>query len=141
LNPNNAFAHNVAGWCASAKGNTAEARAEFQKAATLDDLPWYLASAGYTGAVLGDRAQAGQILRELEDLSKKRYVSPSNVATVHLGLGEKEKAFDWLDKAFEDRDPVLWWITSDQLYDSVRDEPRFRALVRRVGELKEAAQK
>ncbi len=141
LNPNDAFAHNVAGWCSSAKGNTAEARAEFEKATTLDDLPWYLASAGYTCAVLGDRRQAGQILRELEDLSKKRYVSPSNVATVHLGLGEKEKAFDWLDRAFEDRDPVLWWITSDQLYDSVRDEPRFRALVRRVGELKEAAQK
>ncbi len=140
LNPNNAFAHNVAGWCSMAKGNTAEARAEFQKAMTLDDLPWYLASVGYTDAVLGDRTQAGQILRELEDLSKKRYVSPSNVATVYLGLGEKEKAFDWLDKALEDRDPVLWWIKSDQLYDSVRDEPRFQALMNKLSELEKAAQ-
>ena len=63
-----------------------------------------------------------------------------NVATVYLGLGEKEKAFDWLDKAFEDRDPVHWWIKSDQLYDSVRDEPRFRALMKRVSELEKAAQ-
>jgi adenylate cyclase len=140
LNPNSAFAHNVEGWCLIAKGNTAEARAEFQKATTLDDLPWYLASVGYTCAVLGDRTQAGQILRELEDLSKKRYVSPSNVATVYLGLGEKEKAFDWLDKAFEDRDPVLWWIKSDQLYDSVRDEPRFRALTQKISALENAAQ-
>jgi adenylate cyclase len=141
LNPNSAFAHNVAGWCLIAKGNITEARAEFQKATTLDDLPWYRASVGYTCAVLGDRAQAGQILRELEDLSTKRYVSPSNVATVYLGLGEKEKAFDWLDKAFEDLDPVLWWIKSDQLYDGVRDEPRFRALMQKVSDLQGAAPK
>ncbi len=135
LNPNSAFAHNVAGWCLTAKGNTAEARAEFQKATTLDDLPWYRASVGYTFAVLGDRAKAEQIVRELEDLSKQRYVSPSNVATVYLGLGEKEKALDWLEKAFEDRDPVLWWIKSDQLYDSVRDDPRFHALTKKITDL------
>jgi adenylate cyclase len=140
LNPNSAFAHNVAGWCLTAQGNTADARAEFQKAATLDDLSWYRASVGYTSAVLGDRAQAGQILRQLQDLSRQRYVSPSNVATVYLGLGEKEKAFDWLDKAFEDRDPVLWWIKSDQLYNSVRDEPRFQALMQRVSDLEKAVQ-
>ncbi len=140
LNPNSAFAHNVAGWCEIAKGNIGEGRAEFQKATTLDDLSWYRSSVGYTDAALGDRAQAGQILRQLQDLSRQRYVSPSNVATVYLALGEKEKAFDWLDKAFEDRDPVLWWVKSDQLYDSVRDEPRFRALMQRVGELKRAAQ-
>ena len=136
LNPNSAFAHNVAGWCLIAKGNTAEARAEFQKATTLDDLPWYRASVGYTFAVLGDRAKARQILRELEDLLKQRYVSPSNIATVYLGLGEKEKAFDWLDKAFEDQDPVFWWIKSDQLYDSVRNEPRLETLMRKIPDAK-----
>jgi tetratricopeptide (TPR) repeat protein len=121
--------------------NGAQARAEFQKAATLDDLPWYRSSVGFTDAVLGDRAGAEQILRELQDLSKKRYVSPSNVATVYLGLDEMEMAFDWLDKAFEDRDPVLWWIGSDQLYDRVRDEPRFQALMRKIADLQEATGK
>jgi TolB-like protein/cytochrome c-type biogenesis protein CcmH/NrfG len=140
LNPNGAFAHNVAGWCAVAKKNRAEARAEFQKAAILDDLPWYRASVGYTDAFLGDRAEAGQILRELQELSTKRYVSPSNVATVYLGLGETEKTFDWLDKAFEVRDPALWWIKSDQLYDSVREAPRFRALTTKIAQLERATQ-
>ena len=139
LDPNNAFAHLVLGWCLVGKGKIAEARDEFQKAATLDDLPWYRGSLGYTCAVLGDRAKAEQILREVEDLSKHRYFSPSNVATVYLGLGENEKAFDWLEKAFEDRDPVLWWIGGDQLYDSLRDEPHFKALLQKLNALKEAA--
>ena len=141
LDPNNAFAHSVLGWCLIWKGKTAEARAEFQKATTLDDLPWYRGSLGYTSAILGDRDKAEQILRELEDMAKQRYVSPSNIATVYLGLGEKEKALDWLEKAFDDRDIILWWIESDQLYDSVRDTPRFQPLVQKVSELKGAAKR
>jgi adenylate cyclase len=140
LDPNNAFAHSVLGWCLIWQGKIKEARAEFERATRLDDLPWYRGSLGYTDAALGDRAQAGQILRELEDLSKKRYVSPSNVATVYLGLGEKEKAVDWLGKALDDRDPVLWWIQSDQLYDSVRETPRFQGLMHKLSELEKAAQ-
>jgi adenylate cyclase len=133
LDPNNAFAHCVAGWCLTAKGKITKAAAEFQRGITLDDLPWYRGSLGYTSAVLGDRVKANQILGELENLSKQRYVSPSNVATVYLGLGQKENAFVWLEKAFDDRDPVLWWIKSDQLYDGMRHEPRFQALMRKIG--------
>jgi adenylate cyclase len=132
LDPNNAFAHSILGWCLIWKGSKAEARTEFQKATTLDDLPWYVSSLGYACAVSGDRAKAEQILRDLEDLSKQRYVSPANRASVYLGLGENEKALDWLEKAYEDRDPIFWWINGDQLYDSVRGVPRFEALVQKV---------
>ena len=137
LDPNNAFAHSILGWCLIAKGNKAEARAEFQKATSLDDLPWYISSLGYACAVSGDRAKAEQIVRDLEELAKQRYVSPANRASVYLGLGENEKALDWLEKAYEDRDPIFWWINGDQLYDSVRNEPRFQALMRKVDALKE----
>ncbi len=132
LDPNNAFAHSILGWCLIWKGSKTEARAEFQRATTLDDLPWYVGSLGYACAVSGDRAKAEQILRELEDLAKQRYVSPANRASVYLGLGENEKALDWLEKAYEDRDPIFWWINGDQLYDSVRQAPRFEALVQKV---------
>jgi len=132
LDPNNAFAHSILGWCLIGKGNKTEARAEFQRATTLDDLPWYVSSLGYACAVSGDRAKAEQILQDLEELSKQRYVSPANRAAVYLGLGEKEKALDWLEKAYEDRDPIFWWIDGDQLYDSVRNEPRFQALVQKI---------
>jgi adenylate cyclase len=132
LDPNNAFAHSILGWCLIWKGSKTEARAEFQRATTLDDLPWYVGSLGYACAVSGDRAKAEQILRELEDLAKQRYVSPANRASVYLGLGENEKALDWLEKAYDDQDPIFWWINGDQLYDSVRQAPRFEALFQKV---------
>ena len=141
LDPNNAFAHSILGWCLIAKGNQAEARAEFEKATTLDDLPWYVSSLGYACAAKGDRAKAEQILQDLEQLSKQRYVSPANRAAVYLGLGEKEKALDWLEKAYEDRDPIFWWIDGDQLYDSLRNERRFQALVQKVDRTKAESKK
>jgi adenylate cyclase len=139
LDANNALAHQSLGWCLVWKGNLAEAKAEFQKATTLDDLPWYVGSLGYACAVSGDRRKAEQILRELEDLTTQRYVSPPIRASVYLGLGENDKALDWLEKGYQDRDPSLWWITGDQLYDSVRNEPRFKALLQKVDMLQEAA--
>src|SRR6266540_6036449 len=141
LDPNNAFAHSILGWCLIWKGNKAEARAEFQAATKLDDLPWYISSLGYACAAEGDRAKAEQILQDLEELSKQRYVSPANRAAVYLGLGQKEKALDWLEKAYEDRDPILWWIDGDQLYDSVRNEPRFQALVQKMDGTKAESKK
>ena len=141
LDPNNAFAHSILGWCLIEKANKAEARAEFQKATSLDDLPWYISSLGYACAANGDRAKAEQILQDLEELSKQRYVSPANRAAVYLGLGEKEKALDWLEKAYEDRDPIFWWIDGDQLYDSLRNEPRFQALVEKIDRRKAESKK
>jgi adenylate cyclase len=132
LDPNNAFGHSVLGWCLIWKANKAEAIAEFQKATTLDDLPWYISSLGYAYAASGDRAKAEQILHDLNQLVKQRYVSPANRASVYLGLGENEKALDWLDKAYEDQDPIFWWINGDQLYDRVRNEPRFKALMQKL---------
>ena len=132
LDKNNGFAHSILGWCLIWKGSKADARAEFQKATTLDDLPWYVGSLGYACAVSGDHAKAEQVLHQLEELAKQRYVSPANRASVYLGLGENEKALDWLEKAYEDRDPIFWWINGDQLYDSVRHAPRFEALVQKV---------
>jgi serine/threonine-protein kinase len=141
LERSNGFARTILGWCLIWKGHMAEARAEFETATTLDDLPWQVGSLGYASAISGDRAKANQLLAELKDLTKQRYVSPTIIATVHLGLGEKEKAFDWLEKAYEDRDIVFWWIdvNGDQLYDSVRNEPRFQALMQKVDRLKERA--
>jgi serine/threonine-protein kinase len=141
LDPNNAFAHSILGWCLIAKGNKAEARSEFEKATTLDDLPWYVSSVGYACGVSGDRAKAEEVLRGLEELAKQRYVSPANRAAVYLGLGEKEQALDWLEKAYEDRDPIFWWINGDQLYDSLRAAPRFEALVQKVDRTKAESRK
>jgi len=136
LDANNALARQTLGWCLLWKGNLVGALAEFQKATTLDDLPWYKGSLGYALAVSGDRAKAEEILRDLDELAKTQYVSPASRASVYLGLGEKGKALDWIEKAYEDRDTLLWW-NQDQLYDSVRNEPRFQAMMQKVNRLKE----
>jgi len=138
LDPNIAVAHHCLGWCMVWKGNLTEAKAEFEKATTLGDLPWYKASLGYAYAASGDRAKAEQVLRNLDELAKKQYVSPALPASVYLGLGEKVKALDWIEKAYEDRDPMLWWNT-DQLYDSVRNDPRFQAIMQKVDRIKAGA--
>ena len=138
LDPNVAIAHHCLGWCMVWKGDLTGAKAEFEKATTLDDLPWYKASLGYVYGASGDRAKAEQILRDLDELAKKQYVSPALPASVYLGLGEKAKALDWIEKAYEDRDPMLWWNT-DQLYDSVRNDPRFQAILQKVDRMKAGA--
>src|SRR5436190_5058968 len=140
LDPNTGLAHHCLGWCMVLKGNLNGAKTEFQKAAALDDLPWYKADLGYAYGASDDRAKAEQVLRDLDELAKKQYVSPALHASVYLGLGEKAKALDWIEKAYEDRDPMLWW-TTDQLYDSVRNEPRFQAVVEKVNALKEGAKR
>jgi len=139
LDGNNALAHLWLGWCMMWKGNANEAKAEFQKATALDDLPWYVGSLGYARAVTGEHAKAEQSLQELANTAKQRYVSPALPATVYLGLGEKAKALDWMEKAFEDRDPTMWWINGEQLYDSVRNEPRFQAIMQKVDRMKAGA--
>ena len=133
LFPSDAFSHFVLGWCLIKKGNIPEAKAEFEKATKLDDLPWYIGGLGYTTAIAGDRTKAEQILHDLDELAKRRYVTPNASVPVYLGLGEKEKALDSLEKCYQDKDGVCWQLKMDQLYDNVRNEPRFQALLKKVG--------
>ena len=133
LFPNDAFSHAALGWCLIRKGDVAEARVELQKATELDDLPWYIGAVGYAAAIAGDRAKAGQVLQGLEELAKRRYVTPNAHALVYLGLGDKQKTLDWLEKCYEDRDGVCWQLNIDHLYDGLRHEPRFQALIKKIG--------
>ena len=66
-------------------------------------------------------------------MSKQRYVSPYLIAIVYVGLGDKDQAFAWLDKAFQDRSSLLLWLKVEPQFDSLRDDPRFQDLLRRVG--------
>jgi hypothetical protein len=59
-------------------------------------------------------------------------VAVAYFATIYLGLGQKEKCLDWLEKSYEQQDSACWYLMIDQIYDSVRNEPRFQALVQKV---------
>jgi serine/threonine-protein kinase len=132
LDPAATLAHHLLGCCLLWKGDTAGAIAEFQKSKTVVAGAWYQGLLGYAYAISGDRPKAEQILRQLEEMAKHQYVSSTAFADIHLGLGEKEKALDWLEIAYENQESACWYLKVDPIYDSVRNEPRFQALVQKV---------
>ena len=133
MDPNSTIARVLLGLSFLKKGDTGGAIAELQKTKAPDPGAWYQGFLGYAYAVSGDRAKAEQALRELEELAKRQYVSPTAFVTIYLGLGEKEKALDSLEKAYEEQDSACWYLKIDQIYDSVRNEPRFQAILKKVG--------
>jgi serine/threonine-protein kinase len=132
LEPASTLAHHLLGCCLLWQGDPAGAIAEFQRTRAIVAGAWYQGLLGYAHAISGDRARAEQILRELEQMATRRYVSTSAFAHIYLGLGEKEKALDWLEKSYHDQESACWYLKVDPIYDSVRDEPRFQALVQKV---------
>lgn len=89
---------------------------------------------GYAYAVAGKRDEAQKILDELKELSKQpqRYVSPFDLTIIYMGLGDKDQAFVWLEKTYEERPDILQHIKVSPRYDSLRSDPRFTDLVRRM---------
>lgn len=115
------------------QGKFSEAFVELQQARRLNDSPQVLAALGHAYAAAGQRAEAQQVLSELQTLAQRKYVSPYDVATIYAALGEKEQAFDWLEKAYADRCGWLaWWLKVDPKFDSLRADERFTALLRRI---------
>jgi len=132
LDPASTLGRHLLGCCLLWKGDTAGAIAEFQQSKIVVTGAWYQGLLGYAYAISGDRPKAEQMLRELEEMAKRQYVNTTAFASIYLGLGEKEKALDWLDKSYQDQESACWYLTVDPIYDSVRNEPRFQALVQKV---------
>jgi tetratricopeptide (TPR) repeat protein len=95
--------------------------------------PTTLSVLGYTYAVSGNRIQAQKIVKQLVVLSKRRYVGSYNIAVVYAGLGEKELAFDWLQKSVDDRSIRLPALRSAKELDNLRSDPRYSELLRSIG--------
>jgi hypothetical protein len=84
--------------------------------------------------VSGKKAEALKIIDHLKELSASNYIAPYNVAAIHAGLGDKDQAFAWLDRAYNERSSMLTlYLTNDPRMDSLRSDPRFAELVRRIG--------
>jgi eukaryotic-like serine/threonine-protein kinase len=92
-----------------------------------------IAALGHACAVAGERDKALKALAELREMSRQRYVSPYSFAIIHVGLGDKDQAFAWLQKAFEDRSTSLLWLKVEPLFDPLRDDQHFRDLLLRIG--------
>jgi TolB-like protein/Flp pilus assembly protein TadD len=134
-NPTEWVEHYYLGIGYEATGKLLEAISEYQKAVEIsegDQEP--IASLAHGYAVLGKKAEAQKILRDLEQRSANVYVSPYLLATIYAGLGEKDRAFEFLEKAFEERnlDMSFHW-NADLRIDNLRSDPRFAVLTRRSG--------
>ncbi len=120
------------------KGQLREAFAEYKKAVDLDNDPFVLALLGQAYAKLGQRDEAQKILSQLHQLAADRYVSSYSFAIVHLALGEKDKAMEWLERMYAERAGLdLAFINIDPMLDPLRGDPRFEALVAKVFSPKE----
>ena len=133
LDPNFAQARFYLGLTYVQKGKFDEAIAEFNKAMTLSgSLARAKANTANAYALSGKRKEAQKILEELRELSKKEYVSPEDIALIYMGLGDKERTLDWLEKAYDEGDPVLNHIKVEPQFAGLHSEPRFQAILKRM---------
>ena len=94
-----------------------------------------MAALGHGLAVSGKKAEALKIIRELQERSKREFVPSYSIATIYIGLGMKDEALQYLVKAYEEGSYYMIHLKVDPLLDSLRSDPRFTDLVRRVGHL------
>jgi tetratricopeptide (TPR) repeat protein len=135
LDPNFSLAHYNLGLGYVQKGMYEEAIGAFRKAIALgEEQTGYLAQLAYAYAMSGQKGEALRILAKLNERSKREYVPSSSMALLHLGLGNKEQAFELLEKAYQERDPNLtsylklepFWLKP------LWSDPRFQDLLRRM---------
>jgi serine/threonine-protein kinase len=133
IDPNYILPHWFLGHVYEQAGRYNDAVAEQRKAVTVSGRsPRYLASLARALALDGRRKEAEEILQEIERLRKRRYISPLDLCFVYAALGQKGKALDFLDAAYEERSWGMYRIQVDPRFDSLRSEPRFQAVVARM---------
>jgi tetratricopeptide (TPR) repeat protein len=132
MQPDKGEAYEFLGYAYDAKGMYAEAITAYQKRISLEgenlNMQGYL---GYALAMSGKRNEAVVILDKLK--TTKDYVSPAELAILYAGLGDKEEAFTELERAYAARDTQMQYLKVEPHYDSLRSDPRFVDLIRRMG--------
>jgi TolB-like protein/Flp pilus assembly protein TadD/predicted Ser/Thr protein kinase len=134
VSPNYWFARVFLGRCHEQMGNFAEAIREFEWARRIEDeIPEIYAALGHAYALAGKQLEAEIALGQLKERATRSHVSPYNMAIVCAGLGRKNEALEWLEKAYEQRPYYLVWLKIDPNLDTLRSEARFLDLVKRIG--------
>ena len=134
LDRNFYYSRNLLGLAYLWTGKRAEAKAEFQALAqAAPDLPWVQGALGYFYSLTGRPEEAGKALANLDRLADTRYVTHCARAMIYVGLDQKSLALDWLEKAVDDHDGWMWDINVTPWWDPLRNEPRFQALVKKMG--------
>jgi eukaryotic-like serine/threonine-protein kinase len=134
LDPNYSLAHWYLGWVYEQQGKYAEALQALRKA--QDFLPSnsaLVADIGHVYAMSGNTRAAMKVLAQLDESSKRTYVNPFEVSLIYLALGRRHEALQWLERAYRERSDLLIYLNADPRLDSIRSDPQFVDLARRVG--------
>jgi serine/threonine-protein kinase len=133
MDPSFAEAHFQLGMAYEAKRMYEDAIREFEKSVELFDDRSMTAWVARACAVAGRRAEAERILAELIEMSKQKYIPPYPLAAVYAALGDRDRAFEWLEKVYEERSYYVVWLNIDPVFDQMRSDARFQDLLRRTG--------
>jgi eukaryotic-like serine/threonine-protein kinase len=133
ISPTVGWFHSVLALVALERGQKQSALEEAQKGAKMETSPFNLQVLGLVEASLGMRNEPLQIIAELKKRSKNEYVCLYELGVIYAALGDKDSAFQYLDKAFDDRDVCMVWLESDPRLVSLHSNPRFKELAHRVG--------
>ena len=120
------------GWADIEAGKFAEAIAPLKKAKALEAPAFVTAWLAYAYAKSGDRAHAMSEIEDLKKLSLRGEVTAFNLAVVHLGLGDHQRALDYLERAYDADSQWMGWLNKDRMFDPLRSDPRFAALMRKL---------
>lgn len=133
MEPTHWVAHYVLAQVYAKKGMHDEALQEAQKALELSGDSGTLWVLGYVYALSGKRAEAEQEIHKLRNLSRKKYISPYDFAQIYAALGDKERAFVWLERADEERSRGMDYLGLNPAFENLHSDPRFTTLIKRTG--------
>jgi tetratricopeptide (TPR) repeat protein len=134
MNPQFPLAHFWLGRIYTTQQRYAEALAEYEKVPALQTWQPMMAAKGYLHGEWGKPDEARKILADFEALrSQNRFVTSYGVALVHAGMGNQGEALKWLENALDEKSHWLIWLKLDPRWTSLRTEPRFQALLKKVG--------
>ena len=134
LAEDSAMACHILGSVYLEKGMFEAARREFQNAVNLSGRsPHCLARLACTQALAGEAEGARQILKQILNIFRQRYVDATDIAEIYTALADYEKAIRWLERAFENRAINLIWIKCNPIFRRIQSDPRFRALEKKMG--------
>jgi serine/threonine-protein kinase len=131
--PGYARGRSTLGWAFLKNGRVEEGLAELEQSVGLaPGNTLYLAQLGEAYALTGKIEEARQVLHQLEQLSREKYVSPYHLAYIHTGLGEPDLAMHYLERAYDERAGNVYGIKGSFLFTPLRSHPRFQALLRKM---------
>ncbi|HEY1341202.1 MAG TPA: tetratricopeptide repeat protein, partial [Bryobacteraceae bacterium] len=134
LHPDESSLHYLLGWAYFFQGIYDKAREEIAKSLAIDGMdPDFSPDLAYIDAATGNRRNARKILGRMLALAAQAPVDPGMIALIYIGLGERKEALKLLEEAYFRHSPMMTWLKADIRFDSLRDDPEFQDLMRRVG--------